>query len=161
MRCKNHKNIVAIEKCDICNQWFCDDCVTEIDTKLVCDFCNLVNNENYVKPKQPNKTKEENKIKQQNTTKEVEQPKIIVPPTEVKVIKEQPKNYTLEEKKLLIKKEKMAIKQSKKQRDNILGGYIGSAVLLTMPPPISIIGIILLVDTIFKNINYIKQKNNN
>lgn len=39
MICKNHKNEIAIEKCSSCGHWYCDECVTVVDNKAICNHC--------------------------------------------------------------------------------------------------------------------------
>ncbi|MFV0504694.1 MAG: hypothetical protein ACK5LT_12130 [Lachnospirales bacterium] len=39
MLCKNHNKEIAIEKCNSCGHWYCDDCVKIIDNKAICNHC--------------------------------------------------------------------------------------------------------------------------
>lgn len=39
MECKNHKDKKSTNTCNICGQWFCEECVIEINGRLYCKSC--------------------------------------------------------------------------------------------------------------------------
>ncbi len=39
MLCKNHNKEIAIDRCSICGNWFCEDCVIIDNIKASCNIC--------------------------------------------------------------------------------------------------------------------------